>query len=187
MDEWNHSIDAQRSVATAIGALVRQNEKRARNGSFCEPQQRNLHEFWYCHNAGMPCRKTRRSGRDRQRWCRESSLNLATHVWLSFVSGNRGPGSTNSTPYSRGNSASEMGGFEHDRDIWKLRIRQSILDPVNLGRGQNLSSGKRTSILCNERQLAAPRALQLATERVGDIFNYNISHRNVPAGLNECS
>jgi hypothetical protein len=29
-------------------------------------------------------------GRDRQRWCRESSLNLATDVWLSFVSRKQG-------------------------------------------------------------------------------------------------
>jgi hypothetical protein len=45
------------SVVAVIGALLRQNEKRAVMGTFREPQQRNLHAFWYCHNAGTSFRK----------------------------------------------------------------------------------------------------------------------------------
>jgi len=84
-----------------------------------------------------------------------------------------------------------MGGFEHETGIWELRIRQSILDLVNLGRGQNLSSGKRISILCNERQLTCSMGSptwQRKEQLTSSTTTFRVeTYAGELAGLNECS
>jgi hypothetical protein len=109
----------------------------------------------------MSCRKQGDLGRNRQRWCRESSLNLATDVWLSFVSGNRGQGQQ-TQPLTLEGTAHPKWAASSTRGTSGSYGYDSILDPVNLGRGTEFVEWQKAKHIVIELLHGAP---QRATEK----------------------